>query len=186
MNSVHGVLYDGVTARSTPVNVTREGDKLLVNVAGNETIIALGEVRLDAPVVGGAHTLTLPDGRQIVSGDLDAIVQWFPAVGWIDRWAFRLESQWAISIAAVALIVGSTWLFIQVLLPLAAAPVARMLHPRAEQLLSAQALSTLDRTVLKPSQLPEERQRQIRERFHAFVAGEPDASVLDLKFRSGA
>lgn len=186
MSALRGSLSDGRNAASTPVSITRDGDDLLISAETTEFRVPLRDVAADARVLGVARTLTLPDGKQITTSDQDTIAEWFPARHWVDHWAYDLESRWAAAFASIVVIVAVLWLFIQVALPLAAKPVASMISPKIAQLIGVQALDSLDHSIFKPSKLSEERQEDIENRFYNFLAREPGAEGLSLKFRGGA
>jgi predicted Zn-dependent protease len=130
--------------------------------------------------------LALPDGARIETGDHDAVALLFPPKSRIDAAAFWLESRWAAALATIPVIAGLTWLFVVIVLPLGAGPVAQMISPRIESAIGRQSLAALDRVALNPSTLDPDTQEKIERRFRQFVAGEPGEENYDLVFRSGA
>ena len=63
-------------------------------------------------------------------------------------------------------------------------PVARRISPEVDRYIGQQALATLDRTVLKPTDLsPDEHQALRNDKFADFVAGEPGAEHYSIVFR---
>jgi hypothetical protein len=80
-------------------------------------------------------------------------------------------------VAAVALLV-LVWGSIVFGVPAAARIVAQRMNPAVERQMGAQALSTLDRIALEPSELPTARRQVLTNRFAALVkAAAPDAGA---------
>lgn len=181
-----GRFRDGVTAREVPVGIVRDGEDLVITAGEKVLRVALATVVADAPLPGVARLLALPDGGQIETDDREAAAALFPPRNRIDAAAFWLESRWPAALAAIPVIAGVTWLLVAQLLPLAADPVARMISPRIELAIGRQALSALDRIVLKPTELDPDTQEQIEQRFRQFLEGEPGEENYKLVFRAGA
>ena len=181
-----GRFRDGVNAREVPVGIERDGEDLVITAGEKVLRVALATVVADAPLPGVARLLALPDGGQIETDDREAAAALFPPRNRIDAAAFWLESRWPAALAAIPVIAGVTWLFVAQLLPLAADPVARMISPRIELAIGRQALSALDRIVLKPTELDPDTQEQIERRFRQFLEGEPGEENYELVFRAGA
>jgi predicted Zn-dependent protease len=177
---------DGAIAADVPVDVERDGDMLVIRGEQEIARVALAAVVPDAPLPGVARLLALPGGAQIATDDREAVAALFSPRNRIDATAFRLESSWPAALSAIPVIAGVAWLFVAVLMPLAAGPVARMISPKVELAMGEQALATLDRTVLKPSQLDSDTQDEVERQFRQFIAGEPREQDYELVFRSGA
>jgi predicted Zn-dependent protease len=177
---------DGLSAAEVPVDVERDGDVLVISGAQEIARVALAAVVADAPLPGVARLLALPDGAQIETDHHQAVAALFPPRNRIDATAFRLESSWATVLSAIPVIAGIAWLFVAVLMPLAADPVARMISPTIQLAMGEQALATLDRIALKPSKLDTDKQVEVEERFRDFIAGEPGEEKYELVFRSGS
>jgi predicted Zn-dependent protease len=178
-----GVLHDGRTAIAVPVRV----EELLTDVAiADGTVTARlprASIVADAPIPGVPRTLRLPDGERIETADHAAVSALWPEHDLIARTAYALESRWWGALGGIALTAACVWLIVAIALPLGADPVARRISPDVERYLGKQALASLDASVLKPSQLPEGRQREWREKFNRFVAGEPGAERYGIVFR---
>jgi predicted Zn-dependent protease len=181
----HGRFRDGSIAAEVPVDVERDGEALVITGEAKVLRVAFATVVADAPLPGVPRLLALPGGGQIETGDRDVVAALFPPKNRIDAAAFWLESRWAAALAAIPVIAGVTWLFVAVVMPLAADPVARLISPRVELAIGTQALATLDRIALKPSKLDPDTQDEVERRFRQFIAGEPGEENYELVFRSG-
>ena len=177
---------DGASAAEVLVDLERDGDMLVIRREQEIARVALDAIVADAPLPGVARLLALPDGAQVETDNHDAVAALFPPRNPIDAGAFRLESSWPAALSAIPVIAGVAWLFVAVLMPLAADPVARMISPRIELAMGEQVLATLDHTVLKPSRLDPDTQDEVERQFREFVAGEPREQDYELVFRSGA
>jgi predicted Zn-dependent protease len=178
-----GTFHDGRTARAVPVRVEVDGDSITVCdgvVAGR---IAGAGIVADAPIPGVPRTLRLPGGESIETADHAAVAGLWPERGPVARLAFALESRWPAALAAIVATAAGVWFVVAVALPRAADPVARRISPEVERRLGEHALATLDRLILKPSQLSAEEQEAWEEKFEAFVAGEPGRERYAIVFR---
>ncbi len=181
----HGRFRDGATAAEVPVDVERDGEELVITGEEKVLRVAIAAVVADAPLPGVPRVLALPDGGQIETGNRDAVAALFPLRNRIDAAAFWLESRWAMALSAIPVIAGVTWLFVVVLMPLAAEPVARTISPKVELVVGKQALDTLDRIALKPSRLDPETRDELQDRFEELLKGEPGEEKYELVFRGG-
>jgi len=181
-----GRLRDGATAAERPVDIERDGEDLVITGEDKVLRVTLATVVADARLPGVPRMLALPDGARIETGDHDAVALLFPPKSRIDAAAFWLESRWAAALGTIPVIAGLTWLFVAIVLPLGAGPVAQMISPRIENAIGRQSLAALDRVALNPSALDADTQEKIERRFRQFVAGEPGEENYVLVFRSGA
>jgi hypothetical protein len=167
-----GALYDGRTALRVPVRVEAHGDDIVIDDGTATAHVQRGDIVADAPIPGVPRVLRLPGGETIETGDHAAVTALWPDRRAIEDAAFALESRWWTAVASVVVMATCTWLIVTVLLPLAAEPLARRISPEIERYLGEQALALLDKTILKPSRLPEEQQDEWSDKFDRFVAGE--------------
>jgi predicted Zn-dependent protease len=181
-----GRFRDGSTAAERRVDIERDGEDLVITGEGKVLRVTLAAVLADPRLPGVPRMLALPDGARIETGDHDAVALLFPPKSRIDAAAFWLESRWAAALATIPVIAGLTWLFVAIVLPLGAGPVAQMISPRIESAIGRQSLAALDRVALNPSTLDPDTQEKIERRFRQFVAGEPGEENYELVFRGGA
>ncbi len=146
-----GRLRDGATAAERPVVVERDGEDLVITGEDKVLRVTLAAVVADARLPGVPRMLALPDGARIETGDHAGVALLFPPKSRIDAAAFWLESRWAAALGTIPVIAGLTWLFVAIVLPLGAGPVAQMISPRIENAIGRQSLAALDRVALNPS-----------------------------------
>jgi predicted Zn-dependent protease len=183
MTAFTGVLFDGVRAVGVPVQIEAHGDKLLIATAGNvPRTLPRDQIRADAPIPGVRRRLRLPDGELIETDADDAVASLWPPKDIVSRAAFAIESRWWAAATGLALTAGAVWLIVAFVLPLAAEPVAERISPKVEAFMGEQTLEILDRAILKPSALGEEKTGELEEKYARFVDGE-DARRYRLEFR---
>lgn len=177
--------YDGRGSRGRPARLGLAAPGVLrLESEGQVLEFSTAELALSPRLGRMARILTLPGEGQLELADTPLLDAWLPPTSRVEAWADRLERRRSAAIgAAVATVLGIV-LFFQVGLPWMANRLAPLVPPTMERAISSQALALLDRTQLKPSELPLARQEQIQRRFHALVAGLPRADDLRLGFRN--
>jgi Zn-dependent protease with chaperone function len=178
-----GVLHDGRSADAIPVRVLEMQDDIAIADGTVTARVPRAGITADAPIPGVPRMLRLPDGERIETADHAGVAALWPERDIVARAAWALESHWWAVGAAIAVTVAGIWLVVVVALPLVADPVARRISPNVERYLGEQALASLDRTVLKPSKLPVDAQREWSDKFDAFVAGEQGEEKYEVVFR---
>jgi len=177
-----GVFHDGRVADAVSVRVLAYDDELVLS-DGAITGRASRAAAVDAPIPGVPRTLRFADGSAIETSNHAAVAAVWPTRGRLARLAWELESRWPAVITSLAVIAAAIWLIIAVVLPHAAAPVARRISPEVDRFIGQQALATLDRTVLKPTDLSPDKHQALRSMLSDFVAGEPGAEHYSIVFR---
>jgi Zn-dependent protease with chaperone function len=185
--SFHAVYYDGVTSQSTGVEVSLDESGTL-HVAGLAGPVAhpLASVRISPRLGNTTRALLFPNGAKCETSDHAALEALERAAG---RGAFArllhtLESRWRYALGAgLALVcigfVGTKWG-----IPILARHIADAVPPRMAYDLGRGTLQVLDRTVLKPSELDQERKQQLTSEFAAMAKHYPNLP-LTLSFRRG-
>ena len=173
--------FDGESSTRHDVEVRPEGAGLRVLGPGWERDFALDEVAVRFPVAGTRHYLMLRGGGQLVTDDATAVGALFARP---DTWLKRLESRWALALAAFAAIaVGVAWVVFAGL-PLAAGKAAERVPEKVSQFVGEQALRTLDQGFCRPSALPEDEQDRIRNAvLRRVTSGLPDWGRYGVEFR---
>jgi len=174
--------HDGRVASAVPVHVVAYDDELVLS-DGTITGRASRAAVVDAPVPGVPRTLRFADGSSIGTPDHAAVAVLWPTQGPLARLAWKLESSWPAVIGSLAVIAVAIWLIVAVGLPHAAGPVARRISPEVDRFIGQQTLATLDRTVLKPTDLSPDEHQALRNMLSEFVADEPGAEHDSIVFR---
>lgn len=138
-------------------------------------------IRISPRLASTPRTLKLPDGGWLEIPDDPLLDSWFSRPSSrIEAWVDRLERHRYAILTAAFLTVALAVAFIQYGLPWAALKVAERIPESVEKSSSNQVVAALERLHIKPSALPEARQRQLQADFRALVAGEPRAEQMQL------
>ena len=183
MIAFDGILHDGRATAAVPIRAEeRDGDIAIFDGTVTAWLPRAG-IAAAAPIPGVPRVLRLPDGESIETADHAAVTALWPERGAIARAAYALESRWWGALGGIAITAACAWLVVAVALPLAADPIARRISPEVEAYLGRQALESLDASVMKPSQLPEELVEEWSDRFEEFISGEKGEERYTLLFR---
>lgn len=184
---VRGVYYDGVTSQETPADleVYDNGEVRWAGAAGSGITVA--QLRI-APRVGNIpRNVYFPDGAKFETEDNDAIDslarRWRLQRG--GRFLHLLETHKRYIVAALVVVVVSSWAFVQHGVPALAKAAAFALPPEANSKLGAGALDILDKSIFAPSQLDDATRARLTRRFQAMTADAPKSLGLHLEFRDG-
>lgn len=169
--SLHGDLYDGVTAAAVAVTVTLGEDGLLcIRGESGERTAPFADCKISPALGRTARHLTLPDGTTIETRDFEVLAAWERQHqrGGGANFIHALESRWRYALlAAVILVLASVAAYIWGI-PAAARLVAFRIPPSLNETLSRQTLSAIEKLLrLEPTKLPWERQEELRGKFAA-------------------
>jgi Zn-dependent protease with chaperone function len=185
MSDFSATYYDGRTSQQHAVTVRLDdAQRLIIEGLLTPTSYSLDEIRI-APRLGDTvRSIHLPGGAKCESPDnaaIDALAQKKGkrrGAGLVHR----LESQWpwallSLAVVLVVVVVGFKWG-----IPLVARQVAMNVPNEMAYDLGAGTLATLDRTMFTASQLPEQRQSELRRAFRGISESYSDLP-LRLEFR---
>ncbi len=144
--------------------------------------VPVGRVRLEPRLGDLPRRLDLPDGASCLieaSFELPEVAGDAPAR--VERWVNELEIRWGPALVAAALVVAGVWGGIVFGVPALARVVAARMHPSVERQMGTQALATLDRLALGPSQLPEPRRAALAARFDTLARLAGGRYVLEFR-----
>ena len=189
MTAIQARWYDGKSSRAHPVSVSADPEgRLRVTGEGIDFSRPLAEVQPSTRVGNTRRHLYFPDGSQIETEDNDAVDAMFAgmrahAPG---RLIHRFESRMRYIVLACVLTAAMLWAGVTYVIPAIAKQIAFALPASVERALGQDALATLDRIVLEPTQLSSSRQAELQALFSGVTAGLPDAAGYRLELRSGA
>lgn len=176
--------YDGRTPRRQAATLRREGDDIVVVGDFGERRYSRSTVEVAEPLGRAPRLIRFADGTSCEVADHAAFAAWAAEAGFGESLAMKLQGRWhwaLASLVATLVLVAAGYLW-------GLPAVAKVLAPRvpaaAVEALSAQTLAALDQHLLKPSQLPEARRKEIAASFQALVAGRPSLPAYRLHFRS--
>lgn len=178
--AVAATYHDGRTSVSRAVTILVADGLLHVEGDGLATAVPLAQVRLEPRLGNLARRLDLPNGAScLVPADFELPVA-ADAPARMERWVNEAEIRWTPALVAAVIVLVGLWATIVYGVPSAANVVARRISPSVERGMGTQALQTLDRVALKPTELTVERQAQLAARFRtlAGLSGLGDGVVL--------
>lgn len=180
---IEGRYFDGGSARSVPVQVSRQGDVLLVDGDGVSLQVPVHKARLDDRLGSVRRALRLAGGGQVQFADapaLDGLVP--PSRG--ARLVAALERHWGAALASVLVVALGAVAFFQLGLPLLAERLAQRVPPAFERETGEQVLALLDAMYVEPTALDAARRAELRAGFAQLAGGLQRAGDYRLHFRS--
>lgn len=179
-----GALYNGRDANAVAVQCESVHGELRIRGVGVEHSVELAQISVSPRLARTRRVLLLPGGWQVHTDDNDAVDAVFPQHNRVEAWVDRLERHWRAAVASVALTLVAAIAFFTAGLPWLADRAAQKIPFAVERTMGEQALSVLRRLALKPSIVPEDRQRALRARFAAFVRDLPGGAEYSIEFFS--
>lgn len=188
---VDGRYFDGQSSNSSAARASVANGALLLEVAGKTRSYSAAQVRLGVQVGSASSYLHLDDGGVLESLDVGGLQRLMRSLkrsggsSWLQRFEVnpRLILCSLIAVAAFSLlgvVYGVPWL---------SAQVANALPVELESRIGEEALQTLDRLWMEPSQLTEVRQQELLSAMAPYLRtmqGEYPEHSLQLHFRSSA
>lgn len=176
MRALKATYYDGKTSKRQEVQIYFDNPRQLrVSGLAHELSFSLSEVRI-APRVGNTpRSIYLPGGAKCDTTDNDAvdrILEHRRSGGW-HAFVHKLESRLGYVLLALVITVASVWGFIQYGIPAIAKQVAYSLPPAVDTALGKGSLSALDQAFFSPSELSEQKQKELRAAFAAMTRTAP-------------
>lgn len=186
MRNVPAGYYDGVIATRRQVSLALEGETLRLAGEGLDKCYAVAALSMPPGVGSIRCTIRLPDGGMCEVEDISLIAALESLLG--TGTASGLLHRWEKSLPLAATALGLTLLVLVLLmrfgLPALARHVAFALPAEAEAVLGRETLATLDRLLLKPSRLPQERRKELVALL-VRVTGEKERNGYRLELRAG-
>jgi len=183
---MRATFFDGKTARAHIVELTVEGDMIVLAGEGIDRRHTIGAVEIPEAPGSTPRVLRFVDGASCEVEAGDELMAMFERHGIASERVSRWERSWKLALASVALVVVAGVLGYQFGLPLLARTAADKLPPSALDVLSRQLQSVLDATVFAQSQLPDDRQAALIREFNALTLPEGIRNRLHLHFRGAA
>jgi len=187
MTPLEGTYYDGLTSRASPVWLELDEANVLHVVGLPEPVsYPLASVRISPRLGNTTRALHFPGGAKCDCTDnaaVDALLR-RSGKGKLGQLVHQLESRWQHAIVAGVLLVlllvgGAHWG-----IPFLARRVADAMPAAMAYDLGRGTLQALDRTVLQPSQLPDDVQQRILAQFAVMARHYPELP-LSLHYRRG-
>jgi Zn-dependent protease with chaperone function len=175
--------FDGRSTRVRIVDLSIEGEDLLVAGEDVNFRVAFARVKVDERLGRAARRLRFEDGAFCEVRDLEALDGLLALTsyreGQVDRWQRSLQTVLLSLVACLAL----GFFGYKYALPWAAARGARQLPPAVGKSLTVHALKALDGTLLKPTTLESARQEELTAKFRSLRLPQGDKPHTPLLFR---
>ena len=188
MISARGFWFDGKVSERREVTISCGADRV-VRVTGDavEVSAPLKDLRIDPSLGTARRMIRFPDGAAAETGEhrfLDEL-QRLQGRGGFFREVHRWESSMLRALCALILMLLIGFGFVRYAVPFLATKAAFALPASTEEFLGRETLQVLDKVVLKPTRLSEQRRRELGVLFATMTAGHPERRGWRLEFRSG-
>lgn len=186
MISFQGSYYDGQSSGEQAATLSLEDDgRALLQTPQGAMHYDLGTLRVSARVGNIPRAILFPDGARLDTTDNDAVDQILDRLGVHrgSRLAHLLESRWRYALAAMVLVVISSWGIYRYGIPAAARVAAFSLPAQTNQYIGTGTLEVMDRYFLKPSTLAQKTRDRLQMHFARMVKTQPDGFEYRLLFR---
>jgi len=192
---VQGYLYKGDSSQ-------RHTAELVYSSTGNLSCFMEGHLAFASPIsevtisdrIGNTpRFIHFPNQAKFESADnqsIDDIVktssmQGFITPSLVNRWAHSLESSYRVIAITLVTVILSSWAFVQYGLPHFSQELAMLLPAEVATKIGHGSLDLLDDSIMKDSELSEERQQALRQQFEQLKPKYTDADhiALEIVFR---
>jgi Zn-dependent protease with chaperone function len=175
--------FDGKDSRRHPVSVVVSAGK--VKVVGHDVQAEFDArlVRRSLRVANTPRWLYLPGGGACVTDDNDAVDRMM-RVGRYERTLNLWESRPSYAVFSIALVAATLWLLVTKVVPVAVEQIAERIPVEAESALGRETLSGMEKYLLKPSELPQARQVELRTAFGKMARASGETTPYRLEFRA--
>lgn len=181
--TVRASYFDGRTSRVCAVEISVSGHDLVVSGEDIHLSVPFASIKVDERLGNAPRRLRFEDGTFCEIRDLEALDALLASANHQDGRIDRLQRRWQFVLFASVVCVAVVLAGYKYLLPWAAARVANHLPASASRRLSSHILRVLDRGILEPTQLTEQRQTQLTAEFKALRLPEGGTSGSELLFR---
>lgn len=184
MSGIAASFFDGRTPQRQAVELSVDGDEIVVRGTCGERRARRAEVNISEPMGRAPRLVRFADGAVCEVADHAAFAAWLSAAGFAESAVVRLQSRWSWAIAALlaailTLLAAYFWG-----LPAASKMLAPRIPDGIVQSISKHTLSFLDEQMLKPSRLPEARQAELRAHAASVLQASPGHPPYQLHFRA--
>ena len=176
--------FDGRTARAHPVQLSIDGDMLVILGDGIERRHTIGAVEIPDAPGSTPRVLRFVDGASCEVQDADALAALLAQHGIAPDRVSHWERSWKIALTAFVIVVVSGVLLYRFGLPFLARSAADNLPASALDGLSFQLQRALDRTVFSSTKVSAERRRTLLASFDRLTLPAGMKERLQLLFRS--
>jgi len=174
---------DGRSTRVRDVDLTHDGDALVIAGADLDLRIPIAQIKVDERLGRAPRRLRFPDGACCEVRDLVALDALLQSMGHRDGWVDQIQRRARFVLIASVTCAVLAALAYEWLLPWAAAYGARQLPAVTGKSLTTETIKLLDGRVLQPSKIPAEHQHSLKAEFGALMLPEGGHPTSPLLFR---
>lgn len=191
MSELHGNYYDGTSSRAYPVTVGIHAGQCEIRGNGFTRIVPINELSVAERFAGANRLITFPDGASCELPDSGELAAMLSNAGHDDSVVVKAQRRWhwvAASFILLMIVFGATykWGF-----PWIAEKLAYRLPDQVLAAISKKTMESLDRfemggrKMVEASEIPEERQLLLRDRFSRLVFPPGEFVNTNVQFRAG-
>jgi len=186
--SIPGKLYDGKTSRTIDAVFNSDADgNIRVTQDGHRLISAdLDQLKISDRLGNTPRYIHFPGGEKFETCDnpaLDGLLSHFAQGSWMDRVHF-FETRIQYVLISLAVLLVLIWSGVRYGVPAASKAIAHVLPARTLSYAGTRTLEILDKSVFKPTQLPNDRQKNLMAHFRPMLDAYPNLG-LEIIFRKG-
>ena len=168
-SSANGALtvayFDGVSGRPRPVQIRVDNTLLRIDGDGLALRVALADVRWPERTRHGLRVAQLADGGMLQAPDALAWDAWARGSGLNESLVVKAQQNWRATFAAAAVLLTMAAASYVWGLPWLGRTALAVLPPSADRALGEAAQRSLEGHLLRPSQVPAQRQQAVRAAF---------------------
>lgn len=183
MSVLTAAYFDGKTSQRHEVSLVLSAGKLKVVGRDVQAEFDARRVRRSLRVANTPRWLYLPGGGACVTDDNDAVDR-MTRLGRYEKVLHRWESHPAYAALSIGLVIGSLWLLLTQVVPVAVEHIAERIPVETEAVLGRETLKGMEEFLLQPSKLPAVRQAALRSQFAGMVRATGESTPYRLEFRS--
>ena len=173
--------FDGSSARAHTVTLSLRTEKKqrYLHVQGDAVDLRVPWRKVQWPerTRHGIRQAYLPQGGHVQCNDSAAWDAWMASQGHSESWVVTMQQSWRWVMTGVACLLVAALAMQLWGMPVAARALVRLIPAEAEQRLGESTLSTLDGTLMHPSQLPRDAQIRITQAFAEAVSHQDPARL---------
>lgn len=181
---MRATLFDGLSTEGKSVEIELSsagtGGMLLV---GEGQSWPLAELTIHERMGASAAIIDLPGGARLEVNDGAAFYENYEKLVPGRQWLHALESRWPVVAGCLLLTLAIVSWSIFYGIPLGAKIAAEYVPDEAQRVIGREAIALMEKELLQPSSLPDERQRLIRQRFEQLAVTLDPGTSYDLRFR---
>ena len=177
---INAVLYDGISSKEHKVQIEFTKERRVI-ILSHGIDIALKQLEIESRLGNTPRVLDFPNGIRCKSRDNDNIDKVLKTYGLSRSKAYKIESSWRLTIAALFITFAFVWFLLTTGASYTSDILATVLPQNTLDEVSALSLEKMDEEYLQPSKLSARQERLIQAHFDKLSNGD---KRYTLHFRS--